>query len=166
MLGIGPRTRSSFSLAPRDEAGGQILGDLTSRGINLVANAAAQSADHIDSYFTMLRAELGFYVGCLNLASQLTSRGIAMAFPDPEPPSPLMFSCTDLRYVSLALQAPGPVVGNDVRGDGKPLVIARTKRCSCGPSVSPTGAAATSWRQRSPCRPATARTSTTSTADG
>ena len=55
----------------------QILSDLTSRGINLVANAAAQSADHIGSYFTMLRAELGFYVGCLNLADRLAAKGVA-----------------------------------------------------------------------------------------
>ena len=66
-LGIGPRSTYSFTIPPRDDAGGQILADLTGRGINLVANAAAQSADHIGSYFTMLRAELGFYVSCLNL---------------------------------------------------------------------------------------------------
>jgi hypothetical protein len=125
-LGLGPRNRYSFSLEARDETGSQILEDLTSRGVNLVANAAAQSADHIGSYFTMLRAELGFYVGCLNLAGQLTECGIPVAFPDPEPlapPGPPRFSCTDLRDVSLALQAPGPVIGNDVPGDGKPLVI-------------------------------------------
>ncbi len=63
-LGIGLRSTYSFTLPPRDDAGGQVLADLTSRGINLVANAAAQSADHIGSYFTMLRAELGFYVSC------------------------------------------------------------------------------------------------------
>jgi hypothetical protein len=56
---IGPRTTYSFNISPRDEAGGQILDDLTSRGINLVANAAAQSADHIGSYFRMLQAEAG-----------------------------------------------------------------------------------------------------------
>jgi hypothetical protein len=59
-LRIGPRSSYFFTLAPRDEAGARILEDLTGRGINLVANAAAQSADHIGSYFTMLRAELAF----------------------------------------------------------------------------------------------------------
>jgi hypothetical protein len=122
-LGIGPRTAYSFTISPRDEAGGQILSDLTSRGINLVANATAQSADHIGSYFTMLRAELGFYVGCLHLADGLAARGVPVAVPDPEPPSPLAFSCTDLRDTCLALQSPGRVTGNDVQGDGKSLVI-------------------------------------------
>jgi hypothetical protein len=37
-LGVGPRSAYSFAVPPRDEAGSQILADLTSRGVNLVAN--------------------------------------------------------------------------------------------------------------------------------
>jgi MutS domain V len=122
-LGLEPRSSYSFTISPRDEAGGQILDDLTSRGVNLVANAAAQSADHIGSYFTMLRAELGFYVGCLNLADRLAAKEVPTAVPDPTQPSSLTFSCTDLRDTCLELQSAGPVVGNDVHADGKPLVI-------------------------------------------
>ena len=122
-LGIGPRSTYSFTIAPRDQAGGQILEDLTSRGVNLVANAAAQSADHIRSYFTMLRAELGFYVSCLNLADRLAAKGAPATVPDPAQPSSLAFSCTDLRDACLELQSAGPVTGNDVQADGKSLVI-------------------------------------------
>jgi MutS-like protein len=122
-LGIGTRTAYSFTIAPRDEAGGQILSDLESRGINLVANAAAQSADHIGSYFTMLRAETGFYVGCLNLADQLSAKDVPVSVPGPAPPAPVRFSCTDLRDACLALQSPDPVTGNDVQADGKQLVV-------------------------------------------
>lgn len=122
-LGISPRSSYSFTLSPRDEAGGQILSDLTSRGINLVANAAAQSADHIGSYFTMLRAELGFYVSCLNLADQLAAREVPVTVPEPAQPSPPALSCADLRDACLALQSPGTVVGNDVHADGKLLII-------------------------------------------
>jgi len=122
-LGIGPRTTYTFTLAPRDEAGGQILEDLTSRGINLVANAAAQSADHIGSYFTMLRAELAFYVSCLNLADRLAAKGVPVTTPEPTQPATLTFSCTELRDACLELQSPDPVVGNDVQADGKSLVI-------------------------------------------
>ena len=122
-LGIGPRSTYSFTLPPRDDAGGQVLADLTSRGINLVANAAAQSADHIGSYFTMLRAELGFYVSCLNLADRLAAKGVPTSVPEPRQPSPLTFSCADLRDACLELQSEGAVVGNDVQADGKSLVI-------------------------------------------
>jgi hypothetical protein len=122
-LGIGPRTTYSFTIPPRDEAGGQILADLTSRGTNLVANAAAQSADHLRSYFTMLRAELGFYVGCLNLADRLAAKGAPTCVPEPAPLAPAAFACTDLRDACLELRSPGVVVGNDVQADGRPLVI-------------------------------------------
>ena len=122
-LGIGPRTTYSFTIPPRDESGGQILEDLTSRGINLVANAAAQSADHIGSYFTMLRFELGFYVSCLNLADRLAAKAVPITTPAPTEPSMLTFSCADLRDACLELQSPDPVVGNDVQAEGKSLVI-------------------------------------------
>jgi hypothetical protein len=122
-LGIGPRSSYSFTLPPRDEAGSQILEDLTGRGVNLVANAAAQSADHIGSYFTTLRVELGFYVSCLNLADRLAAKKVPTAVPEPAQPSSLTFSCTDLRDTCLELQSDSPVVGNDVQADGKSLVI-------------------------------------------
>ncbi len=122
-LGIGPRTAYSFTIAPRDDAGSQIVADLTSRGINLVANAAAQSADHIGSYFTMLRAETGFYVGCLNLADRLAAKEIPVTLPGPAPSAPFTFSCTDLRDACLALQSPDHVAGNDVQANGKQLLV-------------------------------------------
>jgi hypothetical protein len=121
-VGIEPRTVYSFTIPPRDEAGEQALEEMTSRGLNLVANAAAQSADHVSSYFTMLRAELGFYVSCLSLHDQLSARGQPVAFPDPLPWSTPEFSCADLRDASLALQTER-VVGNDVTAGGRPLVI-------------------------------------------
>lgn len=121
-IGIEPRSVYSFTIPPRDQAGGEALQDITNRGVNLVASAAAQSADHVSSYFTMLRAELGFYVGCLNLHDRLSARDLPIAFPVASPWDAPEFSCTDLRDTSLALRA-DRVVGNDVNADGKPLVI-------------------------------------------
>jgi hypothetical protein len=117
-----PRSIYSFTIPPRDEAGSHALQDMANRGINLVANAAAQSADHVSSYFTMLRAELGFYVSCLNLHDQLTGRDQPVTFPDPSPWREQEFSCQDLRDTSLALRAE-LVVGNDIDASGKSLVI-------------------------------------------
>src|SRR5579862_8071960 len=82
-LGIEPRSSYSFTIPPRDDAGANALSDLASRGINLVANATAQSADHIWSYFTMLRGELGFYVSCLNLWSRLATKEVPISYPAP-----------------------------------------------------------------------------------
>ena len=65
----------TFRLHPRDDHGARALGELRDKGINLVANAVAQSADHIDDFLKMLQTELAFYVGCLNLSEQLSATG-------------------------------------------------------------------------------------------
>lgn len=122
-LRIGPRSSYSFTIPPRDEAGANALSDMTSRGINLVANAVAQSADHITSYFTMLRAELGFYVSCLNLHEQMAAKDLHPVFPDPAPWDEGRLSFSNLRDAALALRSERPVVGNDVEADGKSMVI-------------------------------------------
>ena len=121
-VGIEPRSVYSFTIPPRDEAGGQALQDLVSRGVNLVANAAAQAADHVSSFFTMLKAELAFYVSCLSLHDQLTAREQPLTFPTPLNWDSPAFSCADLRDTSLALRTER-VVGNDIAADGKALVI-------------------------------------------
>jgi DNA mismatch repair ATPase MutS len=121
-IGIEPPSVYSFSIPPRDEAGSQALQDMANRGINLVAHAAAQSADHVSSYFTMLRAELGFYVSCLNLHDQLIARAQPVTFPVPSTWSSWELGCEDLRDTSLTLRI-GRVMGNDVDADGKSLVI-------------------------------------------
>ncbi|HTX63720.1 MAG TPA: hypothetical protein VMD28_08775 [Acidimicrobiales bacterium] len=122
-VGLAPRTSYSFTIPPRDESAANELEGMTNRGLNQVANAAAQAADHIESYFKMLRAELGFYVSCLNLRAELVAKGAPVVLPVPLPQAPVRFSCTDLRDTALALQAAGPVVGNETDADDRPLVV-------------------------------------------
>lgn len=122
-LGIGARSSYSFTVPVRDEGGIQILQDLGDRAINLVADATARSADHLKDYFTMLRFELGYYVACLNLHARLVERGLPVTFPEPSSIDSRIFSCTDLRDTCLGLRTNGPVVGNDIEGDEKSLVI-------------------------------------------
>ncbi len=113
----------SYTLHPRDEAGARALGELRDKGINLVANAAGQSADHIDSFFNVLRLELAFYMGCLNLSEQLAQLDDPITFPDPAPVSERQHSFTGLYDVALALTMKKKIVGNEVTADGKDLVI-------------------------------------------
>jgi DNA mismatch repair ATPase MutS len=123
-FGLAPRSSYSFTIAPRDEAGADFLSGLVNRGINLAADAAAQSSDHITSYFRMLRAEMGFYIGCLNLRDQLAAKGESLTFPEPVRwKEPLVFSASGLRDPCLALRHEGPIVGNDIQADGKSLVV-------------------------------------------
>ncbi len=113
----------SYTLHPRDDHGARALGELRDRGVNLVANALAQSADHINSFFDTLRLELAFYIGCLNLAQQLDALGAPITFPQPAPVGERRLWFTGLYDVALALTMNRSVVGNDLNADGKELVI-------------------------------------------
>jgi hypothetical protein len=113
----------TLTIGERDESGAQALAELRGRGINLAANALAQSAEHILRFFGMLRAELGFYLGCLNARQQLTEKGEPLCIPAPIAPGTPALACRGLYDVGLSLRLTGRVVGNDVRADGKPLVI-------------------------------------------
>ena len=113
----------TYSLHPRDEAGARALSELRDRGINLVANALGQSADHVDSFFGMLRIELAFYIACLNLYEQVAQMGEPISFPVPTAANERRHSFHGLYDVCLALTMGEKVVGNDVDADNKDLVI-------------------------------------------
>lgn len=114
---------AGFSVDPRDEAGGQALSELTDRGINLVAEAVARAADHVSGYFTLLRAEVGFYLAAVNLWEQLRQRQRVVCYPLPGAPGSGDWSARGLCDAALALRSPGPVVGNDFDIDRRPLVL-------------------------------------------
>jgi DNA mismatch repair ATPase MutS len=113
----------TFYLHPRDEAGARALSELRDRGINLVANALAQSTDHIQNFFTMLRTELAFYVGCLNLHGQLFKMGAPLSFPVPVASSERRHTFKGVYDVCLALTMHQRIIGNDANADEKKLVI-------------------------------------------
>lgn len=113
----------TFHIHERDESGARALSELKDRGINLVANALARSTDHILSFFSMLRTELGFYAGCLNLYEQLATMGEPICFPVPAAPGERRLAFRGLYDVCLALTMRRKVVGNDVDADNKDLVI-------------------------------------------
>lgn len=135
----------SFRIAERDEAGANALTVMSGKGLNLVADALARSTDHILSFFVMMRTELAFYLGCLNLAHALDDRSLTRAFPTPIPAERHHLACEELYDASLALIGPtvpavgsgtadgatgaapagsaGSVVGNTLDADGHRLVV-------------------------------------------
>ena len=113
----------TFTIDDRDESGARALSELKDRGINLVANALAQSTDHILSFFTMVRTELAFYVGCLNVHGQLAHMGEPVCFPIPVALGERRHSFQGLYDVCLALTMKQTVVGNDLHANGKDFVI-------------------------------------------
>ena len=113
----------SFTIPARDENGFRALDQIRDSGLDHTANALAQSADHVKSFFAMLRVELGFYLACLNLREQLDTRGQPICLPDPLPGEQVGMITEGLYDPGLTLHLDARVVGNDVRADGKRLVI-------------------------------------------
>ena len=121
---IFDRTPScGFTIPPRDTYGSKALGEIKDRGLNEVANAVAQAADHIDGFLKLLQAELAFYVGALNLAERIAALGMPLAFPDPAPAETRRFTASGLYDLGLALAKNAAVVGNDIQANAKNLVI-------------------------------------------
>jgi hypothetical protein len=117
------RSGYSFTIPERDESGFRALSDLEDRGVNLVANALSQAVDHVHSFFVMLRVEIGFYVGCLNLSERLAELGETTALPVACGPGEAVLSGRGLYDVALSLTAAVGVVGNDIDADGKSLLM-------------------------------------------
>lgn len=117
------RSGDTFEISTRDEAGLKILDEWELRSLNLVANAVAQSAEHVRSFFTVLKTELAFYVGCINLRARLSELGGAACVPEPMGPGELAWSGEGLYDLVLALRSAARVVDNDFRADGRSLVV-------------------------------------------
>ena len=139
------RSGYSFYVAERDETGARTLSDLTSRGLNGAASALGQSTDHIRSFFEMLRAELGFYLGCLNLRDRLAAKDRPVCFPAPAGPAPasaekIRLSARDLSSRACWQQSldcsssPNTVMINELSPQARaqpPCIMARG-RCADG----------------------------------
>jgi len=123
-LPFGNRSESySFTIPARDESGFRALEEIRGKGINLLANTVAQSADHVRSFFSVLRLELAFYLGCLNLHGKLAEKEEPICFPQPCAADQLILTANGVYDVSLAFHLENPVVGNEVNADGKSLMM-------------------------------------------
>jgi DNA mismatch repair ATPase MutS len=113
----------TYRLHPRDESGARALSEIRDQGVNLVANALAQSTDHILSFFAMLRTELAFYIGALNLDRRLDELQEPVCIPSPAPFGAKRLEASGLYDPSLALSADRAVVANDFNADDKDLIV-------------------------------------------
>jgi MutS domain V len=114
----------TFALHPRDEGGARALSEFTDRGISQVANALAQSTDHIVSFFAMLRNELAFYMGCLNLSDRLEVKGAARSFPRPMASNTREYMYAGLYDACLTLKMETLAVSNEGEfHDGRLIIV-------------------------------------------
>jgi hypothetical protein len=113
----------SFEISTRDTSGLEALAELRGRATNDVANAAAQAADHVEGFFNVLCAELGFYLSCAKLHEQLIACGAPVCFPEALGLDTPGLTARGLYDPCLALHLAGRPVGSDVDVGGRPLVM-------------------------------------------
>lgn len=111
-----------FTLDPRDESGARELSELRDEVLKNIAVSTLQASRHVEDFFNMLRTELAFYVGCLNLRKNLEEKHCPVCMPViAETPCTLRFE--DLRDPSLSLTLDKPAVGNDLEAQNIPLIM-------------------------------------------
>lgn len=71
----------------------------------------------------MLRAELAFYIGCLNLHDRLAGKNEPVCFPVPLAGDKPVLSAEGLYDPCLSLHLDAKTAGNDVNAEGKSLVM-------------------------------------------
>ena len=100
-----------------------MIAEIRALAIASTAGAVHETDRWLLSFFTTLRAELGFLVGCLNLHEALQAAGARTCMPDPVADAEPAFSASGLYDPGLRLAIDGPVVGNDVTANGARIVV-------------------------------------------
>ncbi len=111
------------TLHPRDDAGAKVLRSLKDESLNNVANYLSNSATHIDNFFISLRIELAFYMGCINLNTQLQNMGYKWSYPKIAPKNSFIFLAKELSDISLALILNKKIASNDIEAINKKLFM-------------------------------------------
>lgn len=122
-LGLADGETYVYEIPERDEGGFRAQAELTGRGVSLAAAAIAASADHVLDFFRLLRDEVAFYIGAVNLHARLSELGSPLCRPEPMERGSLALQATGLYDPVLALELGGSVVGNDLAADGVRVLV-------------------------------------------
>ena len=113
----------SYRLNERDDKGAKDLQHREELAINEAANALAQSASHLENFFTMLQTELAFYVGCLNLWDQIAADNMPYCIPQIKQAGSRDRSWDNLYDLSLLLLKERDITANTCQAEEKSLYI-------------------------------------------
>lgn len=113
----------SFAIGDRDDAGERILAELRDEGVSAAANALSQATEHVEDFLEVLRREIAFYIGAINLKEKLDLLNAPITFPVPLRAEEQKHNFAGLIDVCLALAQKKRVIGNTLNLDDSKLVI-------------------------------------------
>lgn len=115
--------RYLITIGERDDRGARALSEIKDRGLNQIADSLGQSVEHILSFFKLMRSELAFYLGCINLVDVIRERKYSYSFPDvlENQNNSLVFE--GLYDICLMLSTTDQVVGNELEAINKKLFV-------------------------------------------
>ncbi len=106
-----------------DESSNRALDEMKRRGAGPTAHIITQSVRRIHSVFGAFGQEMGFYIGCLNLAGRLGKIPEPITFPEVAEAGGSKHAAAGLYDPCLALITGQQTVANDIDADGKNLVV-------------------------------------------
>jgi hypothetical protein len=121
-LGLEER-RSTVEVLLKDQNSMNMISELRATAIAPTAGVVRESEHWILAFFRVLRAELGFLIGCLNLHDAISAVDARLCLPDPVAGGESVFSASRLYDPGLRLSITDPVVGNDLMADGSRIVV-------------------------------------------
>ena len=122
---LNPRNDHHYTyiLPERDETGAQSLTEMRIRGILSVSSILGDSAENVLNFLNGLKAELAFYIGCINLHDQISQIGSLLCFPQLGETGDSNLKFQELYDLSLSLRLKGKVVGNNIDSNEADLII-------------------------------------------
>ena len=112
-----------YRLYKGDDKDGTDIPARQERAINQVANALAQSAEYLASFFDLLRKELSFYIGGLRFTQKMRELGMPTCIPSLAVADTESRSWEELYDVALAFKKKAAVIGNTLSAENKRLYI-------------------------------------------
>lgn len=118
------RFAPSFTLSSRDDRGAIDLGYRKVRACEPIIDPLIQSAQHVLAFWNILKTELAFYVGALNLYDRIHETPYPLTYPTPTDTSEKDLCVIGLYDLGLALiKTEEPIVANTINATMKDLLI-------------------------------------------
>ncbi|WP_373483238.1 DNA mismatch repair protein MutS [Acetobacterium sp.] len=118
------RFAPSFTLHSRDDRGAIDLGYRKVRACEPIIDPIVLSTQHVLAFWNILKSELAFYVGALNLYDRIRETPYPLTFPDPMEAAEKDLNCEGLYDLGLSLiKTAEAIISNSLSANMNDLLI-------------------------------------------